>query len=175
MKLKYMAGGLLLAAVAAILAVPLLGAQEAQAQGRDCYHIEEEYTHRINPFTGQEESFLDRDREYHDERCAEIRDGRENRLDKAAGAAIYCDDYGVLIYDLDISGHGSFAFRATWDEINRVPTNPTENTLIEGVPGFALYRLTTGEMQLNGVADSMQPPYSVPYVFTWEGCTPPAE
>lgn len=173
MPMKQMFRTVGLVAVAAVLAGVVV--MNAQAQGRECYHIEEEYTTRTNPFTGEEEIFLDRDREYHDDRCDEIEDDRVNNLDKFAGAAIYCDDYGVAIYDLDISGKGEFAFRATWQEINRVAENPLENTLIEEVPGFALYRLTTGEMQLNGVADSMEPPYTVPYVFTWEGCTAPAE
>ena len=47
-----------------------------------------------------------------------------------------------------------------------MPRFPTTNTLIEGIPGIALYRLTSGELQVNGPVDWE----GKPYVYIWNGC-----
>jgi len=101
--------------------------------------------------------------------CGPIRDGRENIEDEAAAAAIYCTDRGVEVYDIGWSGEGSPAFIATFAEIDAVPNPPATNTAIDGSPGFTLYRLTSGELQLNGPADWE----GKPYVFIWDGCARP--
>lgn len=119
----------------------------------------------VNPFTGQPITVPSIVTVY-DEDCSRITDGRVNAQDLAAEAAIYCTSQGVDIYDLDLSGRGTFAMRATQRDLARVPQNPAENTLIKAVRGFALYRLTTGELQLNGPADWE----GKQYVFIWSGC-----
>ncbi|MEO0561176.1 MAG: hypothetical protein AAF125_03630 [Chloroflexota bacterium] len=108
--------------------------------------------------------------DYNSSDCDVIQDDRINKDDRAAEAAIYCNQFGVDIYDIDTFGPATqLAFRATWAEVEAVPTSPSENTLIDGVPGFALYRLTSGEMQLNGPFDWE----GKQYVFIWEGCSRP--
>jgi hypothetical protein len=101
--------------------------------------------------------------------CGEIRDGRENFADAAAEAAIYCTDRGVEVYDLDFSGDGTLAFVATFAEIDAVPNPPASNTAIDSSGAFTLYRLTSGELQVNG------PPNweGKSYVFIWDGCERP--
>lgn len=139
------------------------------AQSPDCWQeFEDGYITVLNPFTRQLIE-IPRMREVFDESCLTINDGRVNHLDKAAEAAIYCTNNGIEVYDLDWSGNGTFLFRTTFAELDQVPTVPAENTLIEGAPGFGLYRLTSGELQLNGPADWQ----GKPYVFIWNGCDRP--
>jgi len=157
------------AAIAAVLAFAALAASPASAQNFDCIGEKDVRITTVNPFTGEEIEEATTIKTY-DEDCERIRDGRENINDQAAGAAIYCNDYGIDVYDLDISGNGTLSFTADWAEVLSVPRIPAENTLIDGAPGFALYRLTTGEMQLNGV---MEFPVGAPYIYIWGGCEPP--
>lgn len=65
-----------------------------------------------------------------------------------APVAIYCRPEGIEILTIDGQGNGHFAFRATQDQINAVGI-PTINTLIAGAGGVALFRLTSGEFQVN--------------------------
>lgn len=148
------------------LAVPVL----AQDDDDDdpCFDTETRTVTQVNPFTGIPVTSTE-EVEVYNGSCDAIQDGRENINDSAAEAAIYCTSSGVDVYDLDFSGNGAFAFRATWAEIDEVPASPAENTLIDGVPGFALYRLTSGELQLNGPADYE----GKVYVFIWDGCERP--
>lgn len=156
---------LALAAFAVMLFV--LPLQQTSAQSPDCWsESDEQVVVGVNPFTMQ--AIYGKMMVY-DTACNTINDGRVNSEDRASEAAIYCTPYGVDVYDLDMSGRGEFLFRATWDEINRVDNPPAENTLIDGEPGFALYRLTSGEMQLNGPADWEGKIYE----FVWSGCTEP--
>lgn len=152
--------GIIVAAALGFAFVP------AQAQSPDCWReVERGTTQIINPLT---RTIVEVPRivEVFDEDCRSINDGRVNNLDSAAEAAVYCNGGNIDVYDLDWSGNGTFVFRVTPAELNRVPANPQENTLIEGAPGFALYRLTSGEIQLNGPADWE----GKPYVFIWNGC-----
>jgi len=137
-----------------------------QAQGRDCYVDKvTPVVFGIDPETGQTFGY-DRIVPVLPSECERIQDGRVNSEDTVAEAAIYCESYGIDVYDLGISGGGSLAMTTTYAEIDAVPRNPAENTLIEGVPGFALYRLTSGELQLNGPADWE----GKQYVYIWNGC-----
>jgi hypothetical protein len=129
----------------------------------------EETTVVINPFFGTTAKVY-REVEVGTGACEGINDGRVNDTDANAEAAIWCRSYGIDTYDIDFSGDGELAMRTTWAEIDAVPAKPEVNTLIEGVPGFALYRLTSGELQLNGPANWE----GKPYVFIWDGCERPA-
>lgn len=166
MKPKFMFWTLFAAALVAGTA--LFTAQPTAAQGvydEDCYEEVTRTVTQINPFTGQPITVEVTERIYNQD-CNVIRDGRENRNDRAATVAIWCTGRGVEVYDLDISGNGELAFIATFAEINAVPAMPEENTLIEGIPGIALYRLTSGELQVNGPYDWE----GKPYVYIWDGC-----
>jgi hypothetical protein len=143
--------------------VPMTGAQSP-----DCWQKKVRTDTVVIPIIDFPISFESEYTEY-DERCNTINDGRENLHDRAAEAAIFCHEYGVDIYDLDMSGRGTFVFRATYDEIEGISRTPAQNTLIKGNGVFALYRLTTGEMQLNGPPDWE----GKPYVFIWNGCERP--
>ncbi len=98
--------------------------------------------------------------------CHNTYDGRVNPADQAAEAAIYCADTGVAIYDINLSAEGDLALFVPYADVDTVPNPPAENTLIAGGPGFALYRLTSGELQLNGPSDWQ----GKQYVFIWDGC-----
>lgn len=150
------------------LAFVLRPAVTVDAQSPDCWYESDKLVQvGVNPFTRQ--PIYEKEVVY-DPDCSRIQDGRVNAEDRAAEAAIYCTRYGVEIYDLNNSGRGDFVFRSTWREIAAIPEKPEENMLIEGVPGFALYRLTSGEMQLNGPADWE----GKQYVFIWNGCEAPS-
>ncbi len=83
-------------------------------------------------------------------------DGRINRFEAYAQAAIYTTDYadgtGLHIYGIDdANGMGTLALEVTPAMIAAVPEQPAANTLIAASPDgrVALYRLTTGEFQVN--------------------------
>ena len=89
------------------------------------------------------------------------------------------DEYGVYtretsngscyidVYLIDGSGKSTRAFRATTTEIARVPELPEENTVIDQYYEIALYRLTTGEFQVN-YGPSRQD--GKIYELIWTGC-----
>jgi len=83
-------------------------------------------------------------------------DGRINRFEQYAQAAIYAVDYGtgmgLHIYGIDdATGEGTLALEVTPEMIAAVPEMPPANTLIAATADgrIALYRLTTGEYQVN--------------------------
>ncbi len=82
-------------------------------------------------------------------------DGRINRHHIAAPVAIYPVNYGdgmgLHLYRIDESGEGMLALTVSPEAISAVPAQPAENTLIASTPdgSIALYRLTTGEYQVN--------------------------
>jgi hypothetical protein len=89
-------------------------------------------------------------------------DGRMNSHDGAETAAVYCEsDGGVTVYAV-VKSVGTLAFKVTKAELDAVPAKPEHNTLIKAGLGMSLYRLTTGELQINAPDN---------YVFTWDGCT----
>lgn len=91
-------------------------------------------------------------------------DGRVNP--GAVEAAIYCTTQGVKIIDIDIRGVATWSFLVPYDDIDEIGISE-ENTLIRERRGFRLYRLTTGELQLNAPPNWRN---SGEYVFIWDGC-----
>lgn len=88
-------------------------------------------------------------------------DGRVNSHDGQETAAVYCNENGGVDVWTVIDSVGYFAFTATRTDLARVPEKPRQNTLIKSSLGVALYRLTSGELQINSAND---------YVFIWDGC-----
>ncbi len=84
----------------------------------------------------------------------------------AVEAAIYCTSVGVKIIDLDIRGAAAGSLVVPYEDIDEVGI-PEVNTLIKEQRGFRLYRLTTGELQLNAPPNWRN---SGEYVFIWDGC-----
>ena len=84
----------------------------------------------------------------------------------AVEAAIYCTTKGVKIIDIDIRGAATWSFLVPYEDIDEIGI-PEVNTLIEAHRGFRLYRLTTGELQLNAPPNWRN---SGEYVFIWDGC-----
>lgn len=82
-------------------------------------------------------------------------DGRINRSHIAAPVAIYPVDYGtgtgLHFYAIDAAGQGTLVLTVSPEMIAAVPELPETNTLIASTPdgAIALYRLTTGEYQVN--------------------------
>lgn len=100
-----------------------------------------------------------------------IDDGRLNRLDAAAPVAVFPIHYGtgtgLHFYAIGSDGTGTFTLEVTPEMIAAVPELPEENTLIAATPdgAIALYRLTTGEFQVN----------AGPYVIVFRDLIPTAE
>ena len=92
-------------------------------------------------------------------------DGRI-KPDAAAPVAVYCHDYGIDVYRINPDSTGSLVFTATNAEIDAVGKSPPENTLIDYYGNIRLYRLTTGEFQVNAGPDSE----GKEYVLIWDGC-----
>ena len=98
-------------------------------------------------------------------------DGRLNRADAAAGSVVYClPDGGIAVYDVDTLSRGDLALSITAAELATFPAVPTENTLVDSSASGAirLYRLTSGELQLNSPGIYPSDPE---YVFILNGCT----
>lgn len=57
-----------------------------------------------------------------------------------------CD---ILVLGVDRRGRPREAIRATARELAKLPDKPEQNTLVEEYYEYALYKLTTGEYQLN--------------------------
>ncbi len=80
---------------------------------------------------------------------------RVNHRDVAAPVAAYLIEYasgtGLHHYAVDSAGHGSLALEVTPEMIAAVPEHPDHNTLIASSADgkISLYRLTTGEFQIN--------------------------
>ncbi len=94
------------------------------------------------------------------------------------------DEYGVYTrtssngscyidaYLIDAEGRSRRAFRATTTELSTVPELPEVNTQIESYFEIALYRLTSGEFQVN-YGPSRQD--GKIYELIWTGCPATAE
>lgn len=106
--------------------------------------------------------------EYWDPACVGTNDGRENYLDAAASGAIYCTDEGnISIYDINHSGDGEKILEVPPSAVNAARGAVGETVLIDEAGGFRLYKLSSGELQLNA-----PPIYSTDpeYVYIWNGC-----
>jgi hypothetical protein len=75
-------------------------------------------------------------------------DGRLDADGAFQSVALYCDGTTLIAYAI-FESKGYFAFKLTQDEINEYPDYPDHNVLIKQAKGVRLYRLTTGELQVN--------------------------
>jgi hypothetical protein len=98
-------------------------------------------------------------------------DARINRhaVDRAAPVAIYCQSYGIQVYDVDgHTGKGSTLpiISLSYEEVDAMGI-PTDAPLLLAESGdVTLWRLTTGEFQVNAY-------YEVewkPWAFLWDAC-----
>ncbi|MCB9451344.1 MAG: hypothetical protein H6672_07880 [Anaerolineaceae bacterium] len=94
--------------------------------------------------------------------------------DRAAPVAIYCEAHGIQVRRIDPAtgiGIDPPAINLFYDDIE-VAGIPTErNLLLTENEGVALYRLTTGEFQVNILNAN---PYEYKwYVFVWDQCPVP--
>jgi len=96
-------------------------------------------------------------------RCG-ITDGRLNCWPEmeAQPFAVYCEAGDVVIYSIDKQGVGTLAFRVTKKELDALDPKPAKNTKITEGIDVALYRLSSGELQVNGRGDTF---------FIWKVCT----
>ncbi len=82
-------------------------------------------------------------------------DGRLNNFDMAAPVAVYphafASGVGLRFYAINSAGEGAPVLEVTPEMIAAVSGQPAENTLIASTldGSIALYRLTTGEFQVN--------------------------
>ena len=101
--------------------------------------------------------------------CPIFFDGRLNSCDSGQTAAIYCLSNGsVQILAINsATSQGYLAVVASAAEIRAVPKNPPKNTLIKQGNGARLYRLTSGELQVNRIEDRTGKDYH----FTFKACS----
>jgi hypothetical protein len=104
-------------------------------------------------------------------------DGRLNPHLQAP-AIVYCFTYGIQIYEVRWleRARGQIMLFATEEDIAAVPEFPEENTLIKQNGIARLYRLTSGEFQLNygPYRDLAKPIPTAPeleYEFRWRNCS----
>jgi len=92
-----------------------------------------------------------------------ITDGRLNCWPEmeAQPFAVYCESGGVVIYSIDKKGVGTLAFKVSKEELAALDPKPAKNTLITEGKDVALYRLSSGELQVNGLGDTF---------FIWKVC-----
>jgi hypothetical protein len=82
-------------------------------------------------------------------------------------AVIYCSDAdGITIYQASKEGKIGQVFNVTAAELAALPAKPASNTLIKKVGTVALYKLTSGEYQLNVGPDSE----GKTQVLIWRNC-----
>jgi hypothetical protein len=95
-------------------------------------------------------------------------DGRINPH-PGAPVAMWCqEDDGLVVYGIDANSQGYLSLYAPPDLIASVPAFPDANTLIAtGANGVRLYRLSTGELQVNAPASDGKE-----YVYLWNDCAP---
>lgn len=66
-----------------------------------------------------------------------------------ANGIVYTDHGNIIIYGVDANSTGYVALVVTAEEIASVSSTPSKNTLITRDGIYAVYRLTTGELQVN--------------------------
>ena len=81
--------------------------------------------------------------------CPVFWDGRLNNCDAGETVAIYCEADGSVKVLAIWQRQGYAAILASPDEIAKVPKNPKVNTVIKSGNGATLYRLMSGELQVN--------------------------
>jgi hypothetical protein len=95
-----------------------------------------------------------------------IGDGRLNDGSDqlAAPVAVYDTEQGLDVYLINpTNGNGDKIFTATDEEVADVGETPGANTIIDSANGVALYRLASGEFQINATNFD-----GSPYAFDWK-------
>jgi hypothetical protein len=75
-------------------------------------------------------------------------DGRLDQDSAYQSVALYCDGSTLIAYAM-FESKGYLAFKITQAEIDKFPKNPARNILIKVAKGVRLYRLSSGELQIN--------------------------
>jgi hypothetical protein len=101
-------------------------------------------------------------------RCS-FTDGRLNNCDAGQTAAVYCLADGSVKILAIYKSKGYDALLVTPAEIAKVPSKPSVNTAIKTGNGATLYRLTSGELQVNRAEDGTGKMYS----FIFKDCPKP--
>ncbi len=157
-----------LGALMLVLGSAALTARPAEAQAASCWSkIYEDV--EVAPGVILEDVYTGH--QHFDSKCLTVHDNRINASDLAAPIAIYCQPDGVAFWDINSISKGTKAFLVTFNYINSFPAQPTENTLLVSQGGYAFYRLTSGELQLNS------PPNweGKSYTFVFSGCEHPEQ
>lgn len=82
----------------------------------------------------------------------------------AAPVAVYDTEQGLDVYLINpANGNGDKIFTATDEEVADVGDTPEVNTVIDSANGVVLYRLTSGEFQINATNFD-----GSPYAFDWK-------
>lgn len=102
----------------------------------------------------------------YDRACMSPRDNRINLDLGVTEVAIYCDDTGIAIWDIDSLSRGVFQFKIAYLDLAQLPAAPEQNILIYEQNGFALYKLTNGQLQVNTPPDWQGKSFS----YAWDGC-----
>jgi len=107
---------------------------------------------------------------YGDDPCVKptsvFTDGRLDSNYAGQTVALYCINSTLYVYAIDpVTSAGKLAFTATPAEIAKFPTTPAMNTAIKSAMGATLYRLTTGELQVNRNETTGKF-----YAFIFKGC-----
>lgn len=84
-----------------------------------------------------------------------------------ATAAVICSNEDAIIYKVD-GDKRSKAFEVSKDELSKFPQYPATNILIAEHDNIRLYRLSSGELQINAPAEK---PGQGDYVYIWTGCS----
>lgn len=103
-------------------------------------------------------------------------DGRINHAieDRAAPVAIYCEAHGIQVRRIDPAtsiGIDPPAINLFYEEIEVAGVPNEKNLLLTENDGVALYRLTTGEFQVN-ILNANTYEYKW-YIFVWDQCPVP--
>lgn len=98
-------------------------------------------------------------------------DGRLNNNDALETAAVYCtENGGLVIYGPPPpSSLWHIVLTVTTAELDSVPTHPDIDILIKSGGGVNLYRLTSGELQINAPGVDAKGDY----VFIFKDCPRP--
>lgn len=95
-------------------------------------------------------------------------DGRVNVYDALQSVTAYCVNYGDVQVWAVKNSQGYYAFTATKAELNAQPRNPAQPLLIKEGMGVQLWRLPSGQLQING--PSYDSSATGQYAFAWSGC-----
>jgi hypothetical protein len=87
-------------------------------------------------------------------------------MDYWQSAAVYCEAGGITVYGYNAQWGSFLAFKVSKAQLAKYPANPSSNTLIVEKYGISLYKLTSGEYQINAPTKET----NKPYVFRWAKC-----